>query len=100
MREGDRAKTAFTTPRGLYQFRVMPFGLSGAKRMMDDMIRGLQSSVAVYLDDIVIYSETWEDHVEHIREVLQRLRSSNLTAKPAKCQFGMRECIYLGLMVK
>ena len=63
MREGDRAKTAFTTPRGLYQFRVMPFGLSGApatfQRMMDDMIRGLQSSVAVYLDDIVIYSETW-----------------------------------------
>lgn len=55
MREEDRAETAFTTPKGLYQFKVMPFGLSGApatfQRMMDDMIRGFESYVAFYLDD-------------------------------------------------
>ena len=103
MSEDDRAKTAFTTPRGLYQFKVMPFGLCGApatfQRMMDSVIRGLESHVAVYLDDVVVFSETWENHLSHIRGVLQRLRKYNLTAKPKKCQFGMHECIYLGHIV-
>ena len=103
MRDEDKAKTAFTTPKGLFQFKVMPFGLSGApatfQRMMDDIIRGLEIHVAVYLDDIVIFNETWEDHIKHVREMLQRLRKSNLTAKPSKCQFGMQECIYLGHIV-
>ena len=61
--------------------------------MMDNMIRGLETSVAVYLDDIVIFSETWDEHIGHVREVLQRLRKNNLMAKPAKCQFGMSECV-------
>ena len=100
MSEKDRPKTAFVTPDGLFQFKVMPFGLNGApatfQRMMDTVMRGLQDFTAVYLDDIVIYSETWEMHLQHIRQTLQRLREGNLTAKPSKCQFGMKECIYLG----
>ena len=55
--------------------------------------------MAVYLDDIVIFSESWEEHICHIREVLHRLRRSNLKAKAAKCQFGMKECMYLGHIV-
>ena len=93
MSEKDKAKTAFTTPRGLFQFQVMPFGLSGApstfQRMMDTLIRGLESFTAVYLDDIIIFSETWKEHIQHIRAILTRLWESNLTAKPKKCQFGM-----------
>lgn len=90
----DMKKTAFTTPKGLFQFRVMPFGLNGApatfQRMMDILIRGLETFTSIYLDDIVIFSETWEDHTKQVREVLERLRKSGLTAKPNKCQCGMR----------
>ena len=103
MSEKDKAKTAFTTPRGLFQFQVMPFGLSGApstfQRMMDTLIRGPESYTAVYLGDIIIFSETWKEHVQHIRAILTCLQESNLTAKPKKCQFGMFECTYLGHVV-
>ena len=101
--EKDRAKTAFITPNGLYQFRVMPFGLNGApatfQRMMDRVVRGLESFTADYIDDIAIFSDTWENHLCHIREVLLRLRDSNLTAKLKKCQFGKEECVFLGYVV-
>ena len=103
MAEKDRPKTAFITPNGLYQFRVMPFGLNGApatfQRMMDQVIRGLESFSGDYLDDIAIFSDTWEEHLRHIKKVLLCLRESNLTAKPRKCQFGMQECVYLGFVV-
>ena len=79
---------------------VMPFGLNGApatfQRMTDIVMQRLGRCTAVYLDDTIIYSETWEEHLRHIRETLQRLRDGNLTAKPSKCQFGMKKCIYLG----
>ena len=62
MSKEDRPKTAFTTPKGLYQFKVMPFGLNRApatfQRMMDGIIRGIEDFTAVYLDDIIIFSET------------------------------------------
>ena len=98
-----RSKTAFVTPFGLYQFKVMPFGLSGApatfQRMMDNLTRGLSESTGAYLDDLVIYSSIWKKHLEHVREVLSRLQGAGLTAKPRKCQFGMSKCIYLGHVV-
>ena len=98
-----RHKTAFITPFGLYQFKVMPFGLSGApatfQRMMDTLTRGLSKSMGAYLDDFVIFSSTWTEHLQHVREVLCRLRKAGLTAKPRKCQFGMSKCIYLGHVV-
>ena len=101
--EEDRHKTAFVTPKGLFQFRVMPFGLSGApasfQRMIDRLIDGLQDFAAAYLDDLVVFSSTWEDHMQQLREVLQRLRKAGLTAKPSKCQFGMQTCTYLGHIV-
>ena len=67
----------------------MPFGLSGAsatfQRMMDGLLRGLKSFTSVYIDDIIIFSETWEDHIKHVREVLERLRKGKLKAKMKKC---------------
>ena len=103
VREEDRTKTAFTTPHGLFQFRVMPFGLQGApatfQRRMDSLLRGLEAHTAAYLDDIVIYSSTWEGHLQHIRNTLARLREASLTIKPKKCQFGMYSCTYLGHVV-
>ena len=72
--EEDRHKTAFTTPIGLFQFRVMPFGLSGApasfQRMIDRLVDGLQDYSAAYLDDLVVFSSTWEDHLRQVREIL------------------------------
>ena len=103
MAEVSRAKTAFTTGFGLYQFRVMPFGLQGApatfQRLMDQLLTGLEGYTAAYLDDLVIYSNSWTEHLEHVQRVLTRLREAGLTVKPKKCQFGMKECVYLGHVV-
>ena len=98
--EGSRAKTAFSTPSGLYQFRVMPFGLNGApatfQRMMDRLLQGLDDFAPAYPDDLVVYSSTWEEHIGHIRTVFGRLRDAGLTAKPKK---WMSQCVYLGHVV-
>ena len=68
--ESDRDKTAFHSPFGFVQFRMMPFGLQGApatfQRMMDCLLHGLQSFSAAYLDDLVIFRETWEEHLKHL----------------------------------
>ena len=70
----DRPKTAFITPRGLYQFCVMPFGLSGApatfQRMIDHVIRGMAGFACAYLDDLIVFSSSWEDHLVHVGAVL------------------------------
>ena len=75
--EESRKLTAFATPFGLYQFVIMPFGLSGApltfQRLMDRVLRGLEAYSATYLDDIVVFSTSWKAHLEHVRSVLQRL---------------------------
>ena len=84
----SRPKTVFTTPFGLYQFNVMPFGLQGApatfQRMMDQLLKGLEDFAAAYLDDLVIYSSSWGEHLDLIRQVMDRLRGAGLTAKPRK----------------
>ena len=85
MAEESRAKTAFTTGFGLYQFRVMPFGLQGApatfQRMMDKLLMGLEGYTVAYLDDLVVFSQSWTDHLEHLRSILLRLREAGLTVK-------------------
>ena len=101
--EEDKVKTAFTTPFGLFQFRRMPFGLQGApatfQRMMDRLLDGLGGFTGAYLDDLVVFSQSWEEHLHHLDSVLTRLREAGLTAKPKKCQFGMAQCAYLGHVV-
>ena len=103
MQEESRPLTAFTTPFGLFQFRVMPFGLHGApatvQRMMDNLLGDCTAYAAAYLDDVVIHSTTWEEHIRHLTDVLQRLKEAGLTIRPKKCQFGMDRCSYLGHVV-
>lgn len=81
----------------------MPFGLSGApatfQRLMDCLLQGMEQFAAAYLDDVVVFSETWQQHCAQLRQLLCRLREHGLTAKPAKCQFGMAQCVYLGHVV-
>jgi transposase InsO family protein len=97
--------TAFTVPsRGLYQFRVMPFGLHSApatfQRLMDRVIGPeLDPYCFAYLDDIVVLGETFEQHLQVLQEVFRRLRAANLRLNPDKCQFGRRSLTYLGHVV-
>ena len=101
--EESRPMTAFTTPYGLFQFRVMPFGLHGApatfQRMMDNLLWDVGPYAAAYLDDLIIHSEEWGDHLDQVRTILQKLRKAGLTLKPKKCQFAMAHCAYLGHVV-
>lgn len=84
--------TAFKTPFGMYQFKVMPFGLQGApatfQRLMNFVLRDLSDFSAPYLHDVVVYSQTWE---EHVVEVLQCIRAAGLTINPRKCAVARRE---------
>ncbi|CAF4468437.1 unnamed protein product, partial [Didymodactylos carnosus] len=102
--EGSKEKTAFVTHEGIFQFNVMPFGLTNApatfQRLMDLVLRGLKwSCCMVYLDDVIIYSPTFEQHLKDIDDVLKRIKTSGLTLKPSKCFFCHQELKYLGHIV-
>ncbi len=96
----SKEKTAFTTPFGLHQFVTLPFGLFGApatfQRLMDRILRPHAAYAAAYLDDIIIYSNDWQRHMEHLQAVLRALRGAGLTANPKKCAVGRVEVRYLG----
>ena len=100
----DKAKTAFCTKYGLFQFNVMPFGLCNApstfERLMETVLRGMQWERAVlYLDDIIIFSENVEEHLERLKEIFQRLKAANLMLKPSKCHFFKQQVEFLGHIV-
>lgn len=100
----DQHKTAFTSHRGLFEFRVLPFGLCNApatfERLMEFVLAGLiGTSCLVYLDDIVVFSRTFEEHISRLTEVLTRLRQAGLKLKPGKCFLFRREIVYLGHVV-
>ena len=102
--EEDVHKTAFRTRYGHYEFNVMPFGLTNAPatfmRMMNDVLRPLlDECVVVYLDDILIYSKTLEEHKVHVSKVLQLLRENQLYAKLSKCSFAQSQVDYLGYRI-
>ncbi len=101
--EEAKPKTAFSTPSGHWQYRVLPFGLHGApatfQRMMDILLRPHQSYAAAYLDDVVVHSESWEEHLAQLRRVLLELRRAGLTANPRKCHLALFEARYLGFQV-
>ena len=95
----DIQKTAIITPFGLYEFLVMQFGLCAAaqtfQRFMDEVFRGLDF-VIVYIDDILVFSRTPEEHEQHLRMVLERLRKYGLIINVNKCVFGASEMHFLG----
>ncbi len=104
LRDNDCEKTAFVTFCGLYEWTRMPFGLTGApstfQRLVDLLLCGLVgTSVTVYLDDILIYSSSFDEHLKHLREVFDRLLGANLKLKPSKCTFAHPEVSFLGHVV-
>ncbi|XP_070212629.1 uncharacterized protein [Littorina saxatilis] len=97
----DRCKTAFSTSLGTFQWIYMPFGLKTAGSIFNRMMRKLlgplnRRDVHHFMDDILIASATWEEHIASIKAVLQRLKEANLAAKPSKCYFGFSHLSYLG----
>lgn len=101
IKESDKHKTAFVTPSGLYEFNVLPFGLktSGAifQRTMDKVLGGLKyKNAIVYIDNILVYGETFDEFTKALDEVLSRIRDANLTLKPSKCKFGFNKVSVLG----
>eukprot|EP00731_Ephydatia_muelleri_P034851 Em0081g16a len=104
MEPEHKEKTAFSTPFGTYQFKVMPFGLSNApstfQKLMEMVLAGLHwTTCLVYLDDIVIFSTTVEQHLSRLRDVLARLKKAGLKLKPSKCHI-LKKCVhYLGHIV-
>jgi hypothetical protein len=100
----DVWKTSFKSKEGLFEWLVMPFGLTNAlatfMRMMDDILRPSRNTfIVVYLDDILIYNNTWAEHLQHIQQVLHTLRQHKLYANLEKCSFDMDRVHYLGYIV-
>ncbi|CAA7014569.1 unnamed protein product [Microthlaspi erraticum] len=102
--EADVRKTAFRTRYGHFEFVVMPFGLTNAPaafmRLMNDVFREyLDVFVIIFIDDILVYSRSQEEHATHLRLVLEKLREQKLFAKLSKCSFWQREMGFLGHIV-
>ena len=87
----DREKTAFACHRGLFHFLVMPFGLANAPSLfmmlMKIVLQGMEDFACAYLDDVIVFSRTADDHRVHLKRVFQRLREHNLKLKLTKCKF-------------
>ncbi|KAK3506450.1 hypothetical protein QTP70_000624 [Hemibagrus guttatus] len=104
IRQGDEWKTAFITPSGHYEYLVMPYGLSNApsvfQSFMNEIFQDmLHRFVVVYIDDILIYSPNLSDHVDHIKQVLHRLRHYHLYLKLEKCEFHQSTTQFLGYVI-
>jgi hypothetical protein len=100
----DIPKTAFTTRYGLYEYTVMSFGLTNAPAyfmylMNKIFMEYLDKFVVVFIDDSLIYSKNEEEHEEHLRLVLQKLREHELYAKLSKCEFWLKEVSFLGHII-
>ena len=103
MDEKDKEKTAFACHKGLFEFNIMPFGLSNApavfQELMSVVLQGCNDFSTAYLDDIMIFSPTLEEHLEHICVIFDRLRQHNLKLKLKKCSFLKSETHYLGFVI-
>lgn len=98
-----KEKNAFSTPKGLWQYARMPFGLHGApatfQRAVDFVLRPHKEFSGAYLDDIVIFSQDWESHLPKVKMVLDALRRAGFTVNPEKSKAGLEEARYLGYVV-
>ena len=104
LQEPDKEKTAFSTTTGHYEFNVMPFGLTNApatfQRLMECTLAGLtMEECLIYIDDIVVFSASFDQHLVRLRRVLQRLGEAGMKLKPSKCHFLQKEVRYLGHIV-
>ncbi|KAL0192337.1 hypothetical protein M9458_010633, partial [Cirrhinus mrigala] len=104
IREGDEWKTGFSTTTGHYEYLVMPFGLVNSpsvfQAFINDVFRDMLNRwVIIYIDNILIYSDSLHDHVNHVRSVLQRLMQHQLYAKLEKCEFHQTKVLFLGYVI-
>ena len=106
LRPEDTAKTAFVTPDGQYEWtgRGTPFGLSGApgsfQRLMTIILGELSwNSALAYLDDVMVWSETWDEHLRRLKAVFQKFREAGMKLNPEKCQFGQQCIEFLGHII-
>ncbi|KAJ1690806.1 hypothetical protein LUZ63_014961 [Rhynchospora breviuscula] len=104
IRPSDVEKTAFRSRYGHYEYLVMPFGLTNAPAAFMDLMNRvfrdlLDSFVVVFIDDILVYSRSYEEHTEHLRIVLNRLREHKLFAKFSKCEFWLEKVAFLGHVI-
>ena len=101
LNESDKEKTAFTVPRGKYEFNVTPYGLTNAgasyQRMIDMCLSGLTfDRILAYMDDVVIFSRTWKEHKEELNSVFESLVEAGITLKASKCVIGSHAVEFLG----
>ena len=104
MADEDKEKTAFSVPRGKFEFNVMTFGLCNAgasyQRMMDMVLSGLAPGRALaYVDDIAVFSQTFSEHLDSLKEVFERLRKAKISLKLSKCVFAAPQVDYLGFVL-
>ena len=103
MKPSDICKTAFICHRGKYEFLRMPFGVKNTPAVFQELMQSIFSDNTMfctpYMDDIVIFSDTWDDHLQHIETVLTKLRQAGLTANLAKCKWGGQIMEFLGRQV-
>ncbi|MBW0584881.1 hypothetical protein O181_124596, partial [Austropuccinia psidii MF-1] len=104
IKEGDEHLTCLRTKYGSYEYLVMPFGLTNAPASFQNLVNAifqdlLDSYVVAYLDDIMVFSKSEEEHVTHVSNVLSRLRANNLFPKASKCLFHVSSVEYLGYVV-
>jgi hypothetical protein len=99
--EEDKKKTVFTTRSGRWEYNVLPMGITNAapafQRNMEAMLSGLMwRKCIIYIDDIIIFGDTFDEHLKNIEEILDRMKKFNVMAKPSKCKFCQMEVEYLG----
>lgn len=104
LEKSSRPVTSFCVPWNLYQYTRVPMGLAvGAQtltRLLDMIFHDLKFKIVFnYLDDLLVYSESWDEHVKHLEEVLKRLKGAGLTVNPEKVQFGRTDISFLGHLV-
>ncbi|XP_030634258.1 receptor-type tyrosine-protein phosphatase gamma [Chanos chanos] len=104
IREGDEWKTAFITTRGHYEYLVMPYGLANAPAVFQSFMNEIfhdmiNQFLIVYIDDLLIYSSSLFQHIQHVQQVLQRLREHHLFAKAEKCEFHQVTIPFLGYVL-
>jgi len=105
IKAGEEWKTVFRTKYGLYEYLVMLFGLTNAPATFQAFINNvlkeyLNNFIAVYLDDILIFSKTLDEHRKHVHQVLQKLAQADLRVSPEKSEFHKQEVDFLGFVIR